>query len=348
VVIVDKLTYAGNLRTIHDILENPRVRFVKGDIADRQSMTRIFAESRPSAIVNFAAESHVDRSIDGPRNFVHSNIQGTFELLECSRRFLRDLDPGARASFRFLQISTDEVFGTLGLQGAFSETTPYAPRSPYSATKASADHLVRAYYATYGLPTLITNCSNNYGPYQYPEKLIPLVTLNALSGRELPVYGDGRNVRDWLHVRDHCEAVALVLARGEPGETYNVGARNERENLEVVRGICDALEEILPAAENPRMKGSGVAEYRGLIRFQPDRPGHDFRYAIDPSKIERELGWKARSSFTQGLKETVKWYVENLDWCTEVQATAYGGERLGLSSAPDATPQSAIPKGRSR
>jgi len=337
VVIVDNLTYAGNLRTIKDLLESPRVRFVESDIADRRRMASVFAESQPTALVNFAAESHVDRSIDGPRRFVHSNVQGVFELLECSRAFLHGLDPEARASFRFLQISTDEVFGTLGPEGTFSEDTPYTPRSPYSATKAGADHLVRAYYETFGVPTLITNCSNNFGPYQYPEKLIPLATLNALSGRDIPVYGDGKNVRDWLHVEDHCEAIALVLAKGRPGRTFNVGARNEHENIEVVREICNVIERILPAAENPHLKGLGIRNYQALISFQPDRPGHDFRYAIDPSRIERELGWRPKRPFAEALEDTVKWYLENLDWCAEVQAGVYGGERLGLFSDQNAT-----------
>lgn len=330
VVIIDKLTYAGNLVTIRDLLEDSRVVFEKADISDPARIREIFRHHQPCSVVNFAAESHVDRSIDGPRNFFQSNTAGVFELLECARMFLSELAPEARRRFRFLQVSTDEVFGTLGPSGAFTEKTPYAPRSPYSATKASADHLVRAYGETYGIPVLITNCSNNYGPFQFPEKLVPLVTLNALAGRDLPVYGRGNNVRDWLHVQDHCSAILQVLKKGEVGTTYAIGARNELTNLEVVYGICAALQTVLPEDQNPNLVEVGVSSYEKLITFVPDRPGHDFRYAIDPSRIESQLGWKAKKSFEAGLLETIAWYIENQSWCREVQAGVYGGERLGL------------------
>jgi dTDP-glucose 4,6-dehydratase len=277
----------------------------------------------------------VDRSIDGPRNFLHSNTVGVFELLECARTYHQKLPGDLLTTFRFLQVSTDEVFGSLGADGAFVEDTPYSPRSPYSATKASADHLVRAYHETYGLPTLITNCSNNYGPFQYPEKLVPLVTLNALSGQALPVYGQGQNVRDWLHVEDHCEAISAVLERGEVGSTYNIGARTERTNLEIVYAICDALEEILPAERDSELSEPGAGGYRDLVTFVKDRPGHDHRYAIDPSRIERQIGWRAKKSFDAGLKETVRWYIENREWCVEVKAGSYDGGRLGLAATPN-------------
>lgn len=330
VLIVDKLTYAGNLATIRDVLADPRTDFVQADIADAGRIAELLRDFRPAFIVNFAAESHVDRSIEGPRNFVHSNIVGVFELLENVRRYLRELPSDDREAFRFLQVSTDEVFGSLGPEGAFVEDTPYAPRSPYSASKASADFLVRAYHETYALPTLITNCSNNYGPYQFPEKLIPLCTHKALEGKRIPVYGLGENIRDWLHVEDHCEAISRVLARGQVGSTYNIGARNERTNLEVVHSICEALERVLPAAQNPRLKEAGHSTYRELVTFVEDRPGHDFRYAIDPSRIETELDWKAKRPFLQSLEDTVRWIVENRDWSSEVQAGVYDGERLGL------------------
>jgi dTDP-glucose 4,6-dehydratase len=332
VVIVDNLTYAGNHATMRDFLSDPRVTFVESDIADPGRMTEVFSSAQPAWVVNFAAESHVDRSIDGPRNFLHSNTVGAFELLEVSRRYWAGLADGERDRFRFLHVSTDEVFGSLGPEGAFSETSPYAPRSPYSATKAGADHLVRAYRETFGLPTLITNCSNNYGPFQYPEKLIPLATQKALQGETIPVYGDGRNVRDWIFVRDHVEGILAVLSRGLPGSTYHLGARNERTNLDVVQAVCTALEELLPAAENPKFGGrrGRDASYHDLVTFVEDRPGHDYRYAIDPSRIEREIGWRARAPFEESLKETVRWYLENQEWCQEVVAGAYGGERLGL------------------
>jgi len=324
-VVFDKLTYAGSLASLEGALENPRVTFVQGDIADEAVVARVFAEHRPTAVLNLAAETHVDRSIDGPRPFIDTNIVGTFVLLEASRAFLGGLDPAAREAFRFLHVSTDEVYGTLGASGLFSEETPYAPNSPYAASKAAADHLVRASFHTYGLPVLITNCSNNYGPFQFPEKLIPLMLLNALDGRRLPVYGDGGNVRDWLHVEDHCAGILLVLAKGRLGEKYNIGGGNERTNLEIVDRICDAIEALRPAQQNPSLTGGG---YRDLKMFVPDRPGHDRRYAIDASKIRRELGWAPRHAFEEGLASTANWYVNNRTWCQRVQA-GYNRERLG-------------------
>jgi dTDP-glucose 4,6-dehydratase len=293
---------------------------VRGDIADADAMGRVFAEHRPTAVLNLAAETHVDRSIDSPRPFVDTNIVGTFVLLEAARRFVGALADAEREAFRFLHVSTDEVYGTLGPSGLFEEDTPYAPNSPYAASKASADHLARAYFHTFGLPVLITNCSNNYGPYQFPEKLIPLMILNAIDGRPLPIYGDGGNVRDWLHVEDHCAGILLVLAKGRPGEKYNVGGGNERTNLEIVDRICDAVDEL----------HSGYASRRELKTFVPDRPGHDRRYAIDATKIRRELGWAPRHTFEDGLRETVRWYLDNRRWCEQIQAGRYDRQRLGL------------------
>ena len=312
-VIVDKLTYAGSLLNLEGALGNPRVVFVQADIADTQAMDRVFADTKPEAVLNLAAETHVDRSIDSPRPFVDTNVVGTFVLLEAARRFKTQ---------RFLHVSTDEVYGTLGADGLFSEETPYAPNSPYAASKASADHLVRAYFHTYRLPVLITNCSNNYGPRQFPEKLIPLMVLQAVDGRPLPIYGDGGNVRDWLHVDDHCSGLLRVLAKGRVGEKYNIGGGNERTNLQVVDAICDALDSL-----RPRSGG-----YRALKTFVQDRPGHDRRYAIDASKIRRELGWSPRRTFEDGLHETVQWYLEHRDWCDGVQAGRYDRGRLGLGS----------------
>jgi dTDP-glucose 4,6-dehydratase len=329
-VIVDKLTYAGNLRNLADALIDPRVTFVQADIADREAMARVFDTHRPSGLFNLAAESHVDRSIDSPHPFIDTNIVGTFVLLEEARRFAGRLADEERRRFRFLHISTDEVYGTLGPSGQFSEDTPYAPNSPYAASKASADHLVRAYFHTYGLPVLITNCSNNYGPYQYPEKLIPLMVLNAAEGRALPIYGDGGNVRDWLHVEDHCEGLRLVFERGRPGEKYNIGGGSERTNLEVVDRLCDALERHVPAAGNAALGRAGLTRYHALKTFVADRPGHDRRYAIDAEKIRRELGWTPRRTFEDGLDETVRWYLDHRDWCEAVQAGLYDRERLGL------------------
>ena len=323
-VVVDKLTYAGSLLSLEAPLRDRRVVFVKGDIADRDLMTRVFDEHRPTGVMNLAAETHVDRSIDGPQAFVDTNIVGTFVLLDAARRYVAGLDPAAARAFRFLHVSTDEVYGTLGADGLFSEETPYAPNSPYAASKASADHLVRAYFHTYGLPVLITNCSNNYGPYQFPEKLIPLMILNALEGKPLPVYGDGGNIRDWLHVEDHAAGLLLVLERGRPGEKYNIGGGNERTNLDVVDRICDAVD-----ARSPR---AGQPARRALKTFVADRPGHDRRYAIDATKIRRELGWAPAHRFEEGLAATVNWYLEHRDWCEGVQAGRYGRERLGLGA----------------
>jgi dTDP-glucose 4,6-dehydratase len=329
IVVVDKLTYAGNLESLADVASHPRYAFVQADIADREAMRALFREHRPVGIVNFAAETHVDRSIDDPGAFVRTNVVGTFELLEAARQHLRE-SPEATERFRFLHVSTDEVYGTLGATGAFSETTPYAPNSPYAASKAGADHLVRAYHETYRLGVLLTNCSNNFGPYQFPEKLIPLMVLNALEGKPLPVYGDGGNVRDWLYVEDHCEGILLVLRQGRPGEKYNIGGGNERTNLQVVDALCAALEGELPARRNPALASRGFGAYAALKTFVPDRPGHDRRYAIDASKIRAELGWQARHRFEDGLRETVRWYLRNRAWCEAVQSGKYRRERLGL------------------
>jgi dTDP-glucose 4,6-dehydratase len=336
VVVLDKLTYAGNLASLRDVERDPRYVFVRGDIADRETVRRVIREHRPGRILNFAAESHVDRSIDGPREFVHTNTVGTFELLDAARGYLGEGDAALRERFRFLHVSTDEVYGTLGASGAFSEETPYAPNSPYSATKAAADHIVRAYFHTYGVPVLITNCSNNYGPFQFPEKLIPLTLLNAIDGKDLPIYGDGLNVRDWLFVEDHCSGILDVLERGRLGEKYNIGGENERTNLEIVDGLCGLLEELLPARDNQALRARGLGSYAALKRFVADRPGHDRRYAIDASKVRRELGWTPAHDFAAGLRRTVSWYLEHRAWCDEVQSGSYGRERLGLHPTPTA------------
>ena len=316
VVNLDKLTYAGNPRNLLSIASDPRYRFSQGDVCDRDFLRALLKQHRPRAIVHFAAESHVDRSIHGPDDFIRTNVNGTFCLLEEARTYFAELAEADRNSFRFLQVSTDEVYGSLGAgDSAFCETTAYAPNSPYSATKAAADHLVRAYHHTYGLPTLTTNCSNNYGPYQFPEKLIPLVILNARAGKPLPVYGDGKNVRDWLFVGDHCDAIREVLARGRTGETYNIGGRSERQNLEVVETICSILDGSCP--HDP------VLPHRSLITFVRDRPGHDVRYAIDARKIEAELGWKPRENFDSGIRRTVEWYLQNDEWVKEVTSGNY-------------------------
>lgn len=333
VVVVDKLTYAGNLQTLDDVTQNPRFTFVQDDIADRAAIERSYREYRPTWVINFAAESHVDRSIDGPGVFIRTNINGTFELLDAARAYLAEAETTLRERFRFLHVSTDEVYGTLGPTGLFSEDTPYAPNSPYAASKAAADHLVRAYHETYKLPALITNCSNNYGPYQFPEKLIPLMLLNAVEGKPLPIYGDGGNVRDWLFVEDHCEGILQVLQHGRVGEKYNIGGHNERTNLEVIDYLCAALEDVLPAAKNPTLVAKGIASYTALKTFVPDRPGHDRRYAIDASKITRELHWKPQHDFTSGLQHTVRWYLAHRDWCEAVQSGQYQRERLGLASS---------------
>ena len=319
-VIVDKLTYAGSLLNLELPLRDARVAFVRADIADAAAMARVFADHRPAAVLNLAAESHVDRSIDGPRPFIDTNIVGTFVLLEAARAHVATLDTAARDGFRFVHVSTDEVYGTLGRDGQFSETTPYAPNSPYAASKAAADHLVRAYVHTYGLPALITNSSNNYGPYQYPEKLMPLMILNAVDERPLPIYGDGGNIRDWLHVDDHCAGLLLALGKGRIGEKYNIGGGNERTNLEIIDRICEIVDELRPAAQSRSR----------LKTFVPDRPGHDRRYAIDATKIRRELGWQPRHTFESGLRDTVGWYLAHRDWCEQVQAGRYGRQRLGL------------------
>jgi dTDP-glucose 4,6-dehydratase len=320
IVVVDKLTYAGSLLNLEAPLRDPRVTFLEADIADRRAMTSAFAEHHPDAVLNLAAETHVDRSIDGPRLFVDTNIVGTLTLLDVARAFLTGVPAGTRDAFRFLHVSTDEVYGSLGREGTFSEETAYAPNSPYAASKAGADHLVRAYAHTYGLPVLITNCSNNYGPFQFPEKLIPLMVLNALDGRPLPIYGDGGNVRDWLHVEDHCAGLLLVLAKGRVGEKYNVGGGNERTNLEIVDLICDTVDELRP----------GAASRRALKTYVADRPGHDRRYAIDASKIRRELGWAPQHTFESGLRDTVQWYLDHREWCEQIQAGQYDRQRLGL------------------
>ena len=315
VVNLDKLTYAGNLANLASLANDARHVFVRGDICDAGVLERLFAEHRPRAVVHFAAESHVDRSIHGPAEFVQTNMVGTFELLEAARTHWNGLAAADKGAFRFLHVSTDEVYGSLAESDpAFSETTPYAPNSPYSASKAGSDHLVRAYHHTYGFPAVTTNCSNNYGPYQFPEKLIPLMISNALEGKPLPVYGDGRQVRDWLYVADHCEAIRVALARGRPGETYNVGGNSEKKNLDVVHALCDTLDRL-----RPRQGGS----YRGLIKFVADRPGHDRRYAIDAAKIRGELGWSPRETFETGLAKTVAWYLEHAAWVAQVKSGEY-------------------------
>jgi dTDP-glucose 4,6-dehydratase len=329
VVVLDKLTYAGNLRSLADVRDDARFAFVQGDIGDRELVGRVYREHRPTWVVNFAAESHVDRSIDGPRAFVETNIAGTFELLDAARTHVAQLAAAERERFRFLHVSTDEVYGSLGTEGKFTENTPYAPNSPYAASKAAADHLVRAYCETYGLPALMTNCSNNYGPYQFPEKLIPLMILNALEGKPLPIYGDGGNVRDWLYVEDHCEGILLVLQRGKPGDKYNLGGDNERSNLELVDRLCAVLDELQPVARNPSLSPRGITSYAALKTFVQDRPGHDRRYAIDASRVRRELGWQPRYDFESGIRATVAWYLENRPWCEAVQAGQYQRERLG-------------------
>jgi len=319
---VDKLTYAGNLESLAEARDSNRHTHFKVDIVDRAAVDAIFESFRPDAVLHLAAESHVDRSIDGAAPFIAANIGGTYTLLEAALAYWRKLDAAGRARFRFQHISTDEVFGSLGATGRFTETTPYAPNSPYAASKAASDHLVRAWHHTHGLPTLATNCSNNYGPYHFPEKLIPLVIIRALRGQKLPVYGKGENIRDWLHVEDHAEALTLVLRKGRPGETYNVGGDSERTNVEVVRTICALLDEMVP--DSPHRP------HESLIEFVTDRPGHDARYAIDAAKIRTELGWRPRHGFEDGLRQTVRWYLDHKDWWERVMSGAYRGERLGL------------------
>ena len=332
VVNVDKLTYAGNLESLEAVAGNPRYAFEQVDICDRAALDRVFAQHRPDAVMHLAAESHVDRSIDGPAAFIETNIVGTYTLLEAARQYWQGLDEPRKGAFRFHHISTDEVYGDLeGPEDLFTETTPYAPSSPYSASKASSDHLVRAWRRTYGLPTLVTNCSNNYGPYHFPEKLIPLVILNALEGKPLPVYGKGNQVRDWLFVEDHARALYTVITRGEIGETYNIGGHNEKQNLQVVHAICDLLDELHPQSR-PVGENGQSASHKALITFVTDRPGHDLRYAIDAAKIGRELGWTPQETFESGLRKTVQWYLSNLDWCRHVQDGSYQRERLGVKS----------------
>jgi dTDP-glucose 4,6-dehydratase len=323
VVNIDKLTYASNLASIPQAPRHPRYVFANVDVCCGSDLRALFERYQPRAVMNLAAESHVDRSIDGPSEFIQTNIVGTFTLLQEALRYWRGLDSAKRALFRLLHISTDEVFGSLAAEGLFTEVTPYAPTSPYSASKASSDHLVRAWYETYELPTLVTNCSNNYGFYQFPEKLIPHVIIKGLAEEQLPVYGDGKNIRDWLYVDEHAQALALVLTRGRVGETYNIGSRNERTNIDVVTKICDLLDHLQPSSEGSR---------RRLISFVPDRPGHDRRYAIDPSKIEQEFGWRATESFETGIEKTVRWYLENRFWWQSILDRGYQAKRIGLAT----------------
>lgn len=323
VLVVDKLTYAGNLDSLTPVANAPNFAFLQADICDGAALQAAFDRSKPDVVMHLAAESHVDRSIDGPAAFVTTNVVGTFQLLDAALAWYRSLGEVARARFRFHHVSTDEVFGALGADGLFTETTPYAPRSPYSASKASSDHLVRAWGETYGLPVVLSNCSNNYGPYQFPEKLIPLMILNALAGKPLPVYGKGENVRDWIYVDDHAEGLIDVATKGKPGETYLLGGRAERKNIDVVRTLCHILDRLAPQ-DKPHER---------LITFVTDRPGHDHRYAIDCTKIERDLGWRPRTTFEAGLEQTVRWYLDNKEWWQRIQSGAYRGERLGLGRA---------------
>ena len=324
VVNVDKLTYAGNLESLTEVANNPRYAFEQVDICDRAELDRVFAQHQPDAVMHLAAESHVDRSIDSASEFIQTNIVGTFNLLEAARAYWQQMPSEKREAFRFHHISTDEVYGDLhGTDDLFTETTPYAPSSPYSASKASSDHLVRAWLRTYGLPTIVTNCSNNYGPYHFPEKLIPLMILNALDGKPLPVYGDGMQIRDWLFVEDHARALYQIVTEGVVGETYNIGGHNEKANIEVVKTICTLLEELVPE------KPAGVVRYEDLITFVQDRPGHDVRYAIDAAKIGRELGWKPQETFESGIRKTVQWYLDNKTWWQNVLNGSYRLERLG-------------------
>ncbi|QLD33738.1 dTDP-glucose 4,6-dehydratase [Mannheimia varigena] len=324
VINIDKLTYAGNLESLETVADNSRYAFEHVDICDRADLDRVFAEHQPDAVMHLAAESHVDRSIDGPAAFIETNIVGTYTLLEAARHYWHNLSDERKGSFRFHHISTDEVYGDLeGTGDLFTETTPYAPSSPYSASKASSDHLVRAWFRTYGLPTIVTNCSNNYGPFHFPEKLIPLMILNAISGKKLPVYGNGMQIRDWLFVEDHARALYKVVTEGVVGETYNIGGHNEKANIEVVKTICQLLEELVPN------KPAGVGKYEDLITYVTDRPGHDVRYAIDAAKIERELGWKPQETFESGIRKTVEWYLANENWWKRVLDGSYNMERLG-------------------
>ncbi len=330
-VVLDRLTYAGNVQNLAQHANHPRFHFVRADIADATAVAAVFRDYDPTALLNFAAESHVDRSIDAPEAFVQTNLVGTFTLLEAARSHCAQLGPRGE-EFRFLHVSTDEVYGSLDETGRFSESTAYAPNSPYAATKAGADHLVRAYHRTFGLPTLITNCSNNYGPFQFPEKVIPLMILNALEARDLPIYGDGQNVRDWIYVEDHCRGVLSVLEKGRIGQGYNIGAGNERSNLDLIDILCEELEARRPARENPAMRQRGLSSYGELKTFVPDRPGHDRRYAVDSTKIQGELGWRPAYDLARGLGETVDWYLDHPEWCEAVQSGTYRRERLGTTN----------------
>lgn len=322
VVNIDKLTYAGNLESLSEIETHPNYHFIQADICDADKMAAVFSEFQPMGIMHLAAESHVDRSIDGPAEFVQTNLVGTYTLLEAARNYWSALQPEQKKAFRFHHISTDEVYGSLGENGLFTETTAYQPNSPYSATKAGSDHLVRAWHHTYGLPVVLTNCSNNYGPYQFPEKLIPLMINNALAGKALPVYGNGQNIRDWLYVDDHVEALQLVLEKGKLGESYNIGGFNEHTNLDVVNTLCEILDDLLP--------DSDYKPHKDLIHFVTDRPGHDLRYAIDATKIQKELGWQPRETFESGLRKTVEWYLDNRSWNQHIIDGSYQQQRLGL------------------
>lgn len=342
IVVLDKLTYAGSLENLRELPGDPgadRFEFIRGDIASTADVRSAFASCSPTAVLNFAAESHVDRSIDGPRAFIDTNLTGTFELLEAARTHFAELPENERDAFRFLHVSTDEVYGTLGQDGYFTEETPYAPNSPYSASKAGADLLVRAYHRTYGLPTITTNCSNNYGPLQFPEKLIPLMVLNALEGKPLPIYGDGGNVRDWIYVEDHCAGIVRALEAGNAGEQYAFGGDSERSNLEVVDGICVALERLRPAADNPALARQGMRSYLELKSFVEDRPGHDRRYAIDASKSKRELGWQPAHDFEAALALTVAWYLEHEAWRLAIQREGDERSRQGLATATRGEPE---------
>ena len=336
VVNVDKLTYAGNLESLASVSENPRYVFEQVDICDASELKRVFNQHQPDIVMHLAAESHVDRSIDGPGEFIQTNIVGTYTLLEQSRAYWLDLEGDKKANFRFHHISTDEVYGDLphpdeqkGELPLFTEQTAYAPSSPYSASKAASDHLVRAWLRTYGLPTLVTNCSNNYGPYHFPEKLIPLMILNALEGKPLPVYGKGNQIRDWLYVEDHARALVLVATQGKVGETYNIGGHNEKQNIEVVNTICNILDELKPPVIARSDSDVAISSYKDLITYVKDRPGHDMRYAIDASKIQRELGWEPQETFESGIRKTVQWYLDNQAWCQHVQDGSYQRQRLG-------------------
>lgn len=324
VVNLDALTYAANALSLQDLKDDSNHTFVKGSITDRELVSSLFEKYHPVGVMHLAAESHVDRSIVSADDFVHTNVVGTYIMLEAARVYWTGLPDDEKKAFRFLHVSTDEVFGSLGPEGYFSEETPYAPNSPYSASKAASDHFVRAYYHTYGLPTVITNCSNNYGPYQFPEKLIPLIILNALSGKSLPVYGDGSNVRDWIYVEDHCKAVKLAFEKGRPGEVYTIGASNEQKNLNLVNQICSVLDDVAPPIEIPELRDRGLKSYKELIQFVTDRPGHDKRYAIDSTKIRRELGWQPEVGFEAGLRRTIEWYLSNSQWVDEASGGSYG------------------------